>query len=229
MGTILHGGAKTTPRIRKEIQESKKSLTKLAKIYNLNIKTIAKWKKRSFTEDKRSGKIANNTILSKREEKIICESRRNLKLPLDDLYVALKDEIKTLSRSNLHRCLRRNGLSVLPKEIDPQKNKKKFVEYKIGYVHIDITSVKTKEGSCYIFVAVERKTKSVFLKLFKKMTTDNAVEFVKKLIDYFPFKIHRILTDNGAQFTFKGLLPKLQPKNKIHPFVKICQENKIHE
>jgi len=38
MGNILHLNAKTTIRIRKEIQESKESILKLAKKYSLNPK-----------------------------------------------------------------------------------------------------------------------------------------------------------------------------------------------
>ena len=49
------------------------------------------------------------------------------KLPLDDVYVALKDQIPELRRPNLHRCLKRNGLNVLPKaegEIREKRNSK---------------------------------------------------------------------------------------------------------
>ena len=45
MGNILHANAKTTPRIRKEIQESTESFVKIAKKYNINPKTAEKWKK----------------------------------------------------------------------------------------------------------------------------------------------------------------------------------------
>ena len=117
----------------------------------------------------------------------------------------------------------------MPKEIDPLKNKKKFKEYKIGFVHIDITSVQTKEGVCYIFVGVERKSKFVYLEIFKNMTTENACKFLENLINYFPFKIHRLLTDNVAQFTFAGLLAKNHPPNRIHPFLEICNKNKIKQ
>ncbi len=42
MGSILHANAKTTPRIRKEIQDSNETLKALAKRFSLNVKTIAK-------------------------------------------------------------------------------------------------------------------------------------------------------------------------------------------
>ncbi|ETZ07331.1 hypothetical protein P618_200474 [Holospora obtusa F1] len=40
MGNILHANAKTTPKIRKKIQESKDSAPTLAKRYKLNVKTV---------------------------------------------------------------------------------------------------------------------------------------------------------------------------------------------
>jgi flagellar biosynthesis/type III secretory pathway chaperone len=46
MPNILHANAKTTPRIRKKIQEFKKSISELAQTLNLNVKTIKKWKDR---------------------------------------------------------------------------------------------------------------------------------------------------------------------------------------
>jgi len=36
---------------RRAIQNSKESIAKLSKYYNLNPKTIVKWRKRSFTKD----------------------------------------------------------------------------------------------------------------------------------------------------------------------------------
>lgn len=39
MGSILHSNAKTTPKLRKEIQDSKESIAALAKRLSLNPKT----------------------------------------------------------------------------------------------------------------------------------------------------------------------------------------------
>lgn len=59
MGQILHGCAKTTEAVRRAIQNSKESITKLAEHYSLNPKTIIKWKKRSFTKDADMGPKQN--------------------------------------------------------------------------------------------------------------------------------------------------------------------------
>lgn len=227
MGSLLHGNAKTTPRIRKEIQESLESAPKLAKRLNLNIKTVLKWKKSAIVEDKRSGPTQPKSVLSETQQQVICEFRRVSKLPLDDVYIALKDQIPELSRSNLHRCLKRNGLNVLPKEDGEVREKKKFKDYPIGFVHIDITEVRTKEGKCYLFVAIDRATKYVYVELHPTMTIEVSQSFLKNLIDHCPFKITKILTDNGAQFTYALLAEHLRPKDKTHPFDLICEAHKI--
>ena len=227
MQNVLHPRATTTPRIRKEIQESKESLIVLSKRYNINPKTVTKWRKSKTIFDKKSGAIKVRTVLSDKEQAIICEFRRVTKLPLDDVFVALKSQIPVLSRSNLYRCLRRNGLNTLPREKTDKTPVKKFKNYAIGFIHIDIAQVHTSEGKAYLFVGIDRKTRSVYAEIYDKMTMKNTCVFLKNLIAHFPFKINKILTDNGAQFTYRLLAKHLTPKNKIHPFDAICKLEKI--
>ena len=47
MASVLHGSARTTPRVRAELQASKESTRTLAARYGVNPKTVAKWKKRN--------------------------------------------------------------------------------------------------------------------------------------------------------------------------------------
>lgn len=46
MAAVLHGTARTTPRVRAEVQTSKDSTRTLAARYGLNPKTVAKWRGR---------------------------------------------------------------------------------------------------------------------------------------------------------------------------------------
>ena len=58
---------------------------------------------------------------------------------------ALQPSIPHLTRSALHRCLQRHGISRLP-EIEGDKPKRqKFKRYPIGFFHIDIAEVQTAE------------------------------------------------------------------------------------
>ncbi len=229
MGEILHGSAKTTPKIRKEISESKESAAKLAKKYNLNPKTILKWKHRANFSDRRSGPSKPRSVLSEKEQAIVCEFKRVTRFSLDEIFFALKDKIPALSRSNIYRCLKRNGLNKLPKEEceNGKRQMKKFKDYPIGFTHIDIAEVRTAEGKAYLFVGIDRKTRYVFAELYDKMTQENTCIFLQNFIKSCPFKINKILTDNGAQFTYKLLAKHLTPQNKTHPFDEICNKNQI--
>ena len=50
-------------------------------------------------------------------------------LPLDDCLFALQPTIPHLTRSSLHRCLQRNGISRLPQVEGEASAKRKFKAY----------------------------------------------------------------------------------------------------
>ncbi|MCA9506884.1 MAG: hypothetical protein KC505_00500 [Myxococcales bacterium] len=121
-GQVLHGCARTTQAVRRAIQHSKESLGTLATLYNLNIKTITKWKKRKFVADAPMGpKNICSTVLSKEEEAACVAFRRHTLLPLDDCLYALQPTVPHLSRSSLHRCFQRHSINRLP-EIENEKS-----------------------------------------------------------------------------------------------------------
>ena len=122
MARVLHGSARTTPRVRAELQAAKTSSRALAAQYGINPKTILKWRKRNITADALMGpKTPKSTVLTPAEEAIVVEFRRRTLLPLDDMLGSLRDTIPTLSRSALHRCLQRHGISRLPNRGEPVK------------------------------------------------------------------------------------------------------------
>jgi transposase-like protein len=227
MGNLHHANAKTTARVRKEIPESQETICALAKRFSINPKTVLYWKHAGRVTDKKSGPTnPHSTVLNEQEEQMICEFRRLTKFSLDDVFVSLRDNIPKLTRSNLHRCLQRHGLSHLPKD-KVEKPKKKFKEYKIGYVHIDITTLHVGKQKLYLFVGIDRVCKYSYVELHERMTKEIASDFLVNFIKDCPFKIHTILTDNGAQFTYKLLAEHLRPKDKVHLFDKTCTAHSI--
>jgi len=85
MGQVHHGSATTTAAMGRAIQHSQASLRALAKRYRINPKTVAKWKKRTSTADRRTGpQEPKSTVLSIEEEAVIVIFRRHTLLPLDD-------------------------------------------------------------------------------------------------------------------------------------------------
>ena len=86
MGQILHANARTTEAIRREIRNSEESIAKAAARFNVNPKTIVKWRNREDTKDLPMGpKKIKSTILSDAEEEAIVAFRKMTELPLDDV------------------------------------------------------------------------------------------------------------------------------------------------
>ena len=201
MGQVLHGSATTTEAVRRAIQNSQESLRSLAKRYGINQKTVRKWRNRPSVADLPTGpKDPRSTVLSVEEEAIVVAFRRHTLLPLDDCLYALQATIPHLTRSSLHRCLQRHGISRLTEAEGDKPAKKKFKSYPIGFFHIDIAEVQTAEGKLYLFVGIDRTSKFAFAQLGEKANRVTASAFLVALIRATPYKIHTVLTDNGIQF-----------------------------
>ena len=229
MGQVLHGSATTTEAVRRAIQRSQESLRTLAKRHGINPKTVAKWKKRSSVADLPTGpKQPVSTVLSIEEEAIVIAFRRHTLLPLDDCLYALQATIPHLTRSSLHRCLKRHGISRLPQVEDEGGAKRKFKAYPIGYFHIDIAELRTAEGKLYLFVAIDRTSKFAFVALHETADRPTAVRFLEALIAAVPYRLHTVLTDNGIQFAD---LPRNRngwtAQYRVHRFDQICRANNI--
>jgi len=237
MGQILHGSAKTTHAVRAAIQRSQATIKELAERYDLNPKTVMKWKHRDFVEDMPMGpKQPRSTVLTPEEEAACVAFRKHTLLPLDDCLYALQATIPRLTRSSLHRLFQRHGISRLP-SVEGDKPKKKFKPYPIGYFHIDIAEVRTEEGKLYMFVAIDRTSKFAFAELHEKATRQVAGDFLRHLIEAVPYKIHTVLTDNGTHFTdpkgngwtvaeIKSMLEKGEIF-RCHSFDLACAQNDI--
>ena len=129
--------------VRRAIQHSQESLRALAKRYGINQKTVAKWKKRTSVTDLPTGPTEpKSTVLSVEDEAVIVALRRHTLLPLDDCLYALQPTIPHLSRSSLHRCLQRHGISRLPDVDGDLPVKQKFKAYPIGFFHIERAMVR---------------------------------------------------------------------------------------
>lgn len=229
MGQILHGSARTTAAVPRAIQHSQESLITLARRHGINPKTVAKWRKRTSVTDQPTGpKDAHSTVLSIDEEAIIVAFRKHTLLSLDDCLYALQATIPKLTRSSLHRCLQRHGISKLPEAPGDKEPKKNFKTYPIGYFHIDIAELRTAEGRLYLYVAIDRTSQFAFVKLVAKANRVTASAFLVALIAAVPYKIHTVLTDNGIQFTMPLRHADGPATTSIsHMFDLRCRENNI--
>ena len=172
----------------------------------INPKTVAKWRKRATVEDMRTGPSEpRSTVLTEAEEAMVVAFRRHTLLPLDDCLHALQPSIPHLTRSALHRCLQRHGISRLPDVEGDKPKRQRFRRYPIGYFHVDIAEVQTAEGKLYLFVAIDRTSKFAFVHLVQKAGKMAAAQFLRDLIAAVPYRIQTVLTDNGVQFANRSV------------------------
>jgi transposase-like protein len=230
MGQVLHGTATTTHAVREKIQNAEESVAKLAKQYGINPKTAHKWKRRESVEDLKCGRRpGQGSVLSAVDEAIIVETRRKTLLPLDDLYDLLLPQIPALTRSNLHRCLQRHGVSRLA-DLLPEEEKtatKAFKTYAPGFLHIDTAQISLGKDKWYLFVAIDRATRYVHLELHDNKRMETATAFLENALAQYPFKVGKILTDNGIEFSYNPLVEEKKPKDKEHPFAALCKAKQI--
>jgi len=208
MGQVRHGSATTTHAVRAAIQRSQASLVQLSREHGVNPKTVAKWRKRATVEDLKTGPTEpRSTVLTEAEEAMIVALRRHTLLPLDDCLYALQSSIPHLTRSALHRCLQRHGISRLPEVEGDKPKRQKFKRYPIGFFHIDIAEVQTAEGKLYLFVGIDRTAKFAVAQLVATADRKTAWEFLQHMLEVVPYQVHTVLTDNGIQFAE-------QPRNR---------------
>jgi transposase InsO family protein len=232
MAPGLHGSARTTPRVRAELQRAQAPTRGLAARYGLNPKTVAKWRRRTTTADQPMGPARpRSTVLTEAEEAIVVEFRRRTLLPLDDVLGCLREAIPRLSRSALHRCLVRHGISRLPRDDERASKRKRFAETKIGYVHIDVCELRLAEGKLFMFLAIDRVSKFVHVAFLDANTKANGATFLREVVEVFPYRIHTVLTDNGMAFADlpknRGRHPEIEAIFGGHIFDRVCDEHGI--
>ena len=207
MSQIYHSNAKTNINNREQIQKCSQTNESLAERFNISKQTASKWRNRVFVEDVSSRPKNIEYSLNELETALSISIRRCSWLPLDEVFETLLEQNKAISRSSVYRCFVKNGINQVPQE---QKDKaKKFKAYEPGYLHIDLTYLpKFKGKSNYLFVAIDRATRVLFYQIYDDKTAQSTDDFFDKCLDFFPFKITHILTDNGLEFTNKLIMSK---------------------
>jgi len=229
----LHANARTTPKTRAYIQESKKTVAELSRELGVTITTVRRWKKRDRVTDGSHTRHNLHQSTSPEEEGLIIELRQRLGLSLDDITEVMNRCVNAnLSRSSIYRCLKRNNAAKIPKDQGEDSKVGTFESTRFGYVHIDLKHLTKLEGRpAYVFVAIERTTRFVWVEIVENRDQETIGRCLENFLQSFPGTVHTILTDNGGEFTDRFAMrkpgkPSDSPTGK-HFFDKVCAKNKI--
>lgn len=222
----LHKNATTTPATRAAIRKATGTEKELAERFGVGRDTVRKWRHRDSTADASHTPHRLQTTLNAWQEEVVIYLRQQLLLPLDDLLAVVREFIEPkMSRSALARLLARRGHSRLPKPEAEPRVVKRFKPYEPGYVHIDVKylpQMADESQRRYVFVAIDRATRWVFISIKTQRTAAAARSFLNALAKAIPFKIRTILTDNGTEFTDRLFGGRARGPSGEHEFDKLC-------
>jgi len=183
----LHKQTTTTPKIRAAVLASDEPAWVVAERYGISEQTVWKWRKRNSVYDRSHTAHRLQTKLTPAQEAVAVSLRKSLLLPLDDLLAVVREFLNpNVSSSGLDRCLRWHGVGNLrdlkPAALRPAH--KQFKAYEPGYLHVDVKYLPqmADEGRRrYLFVAIDRATRWVFVRIYPAKTAANARRFLRYL------------------------------------------------
>jgi len=92
--------------------------------------------------------------------------------------------------------------------------KRKFEAYSIGYFNIHTAEVRPSQGDLYPIVAIDRTPKFAFVELHEKVARRTAADFVRRLIEAVPHKVHTVLTTTEPTLPTLPARPSSAPPKK---------------
>lgn len=226
-----HAKAKTNQYQRKRIKESKSPYRTMAKELGVSVTTVAKWKKRDDFKDKSSRPKNIKTAVPLTLHPVIEMLRKDWFCDMDVIWQALRQSVlPQLSRSSVYRHLVRAGLGDR-KVLRPTKPRVvgKFRVCPPGFLHIDVFCLPRIDGKRrYLFAAIDRATRALTMQVYDRREAENAKLFLEHCRRFYPFRIYRILTDNGGEFTNRYYRNVRGGRAQgIHPFAEACRKARI--
>lgn len=136
---------------------------------------------------------------------------------------------KRSSPNGVYRILKRAGLIRAHR-----KNRKKFQRKYAALlkapgekVQVDVKylgKVAGKTFRLYQYTAIDCFSKLQFVSLYPQLSPQTSVDFLRRLVDFFPFRLQTVQTDNGPEFTYR-FWPHVR---KPHPFEEALQSYSFH-
>lgn len=201
-----------TPRIRAlavRMVRSGKSTRETARYFGYNQSSISRWCKKAGNDYVESIETIRSTpkrspnALSEKIIGHIIRTRIESGRCAEVVHEILKQEETKVSLSSVKRVISRYGLL---KKRSPWKRKRVYPPRpdakKAGIlVQMDtIHFVDKNNKRTYVYTVLDVYSRYGYAVLSQKANCYQSIKFLKKVINYFPFRIHTIQTDNGPEF-----------------------------
>lgn len=153
----------------------------------------------------------------------------------------LRDDGYAVTRYKIERYLDQSGLrniypcSTKKRQKDKKRRKhtkKVFVSEPGAHTQMDVkyqNSLLENKKSAYVYNFVDHASNWSFKFAYSKISAKNTEDFMERLLKECPFKIKRLQTDNGVEFTYKWA-SKNADDPKEHPLLRLCaREGIVHK
>jgi len=200
------------PRVRAtavRMVRSGKSTREVARYFGYNQSSIVRWCKKAGIvvgariETESSAPKTHPKSLSREIVGRIIHARLKTRRCAEVVYETLKAEGVKVSLSSVKRKLSRYGLL---KKRSPWKKKRTYPvrpEAKTPGILVQMDTIHFVDRyrkRTYVYTALDVYSRYGFAILAKKIGAKPSINFLKKVIRYFPFDIQNIQTDNGPEF-----------------------------
>ena len=109
----------------------------------------------------------------------------------------------------------------------PRPKHKAFKAYEPDYLHVDVKylpQMADESSRRYLFVAIDRATRWVFIRICKFKTAANARRYLRDLERACPMRIRTILMDYGREFTDRLFGLRKRAATGQHAFHHLCSD-----
>lgn len=215
------------------VVEKKVTVRQMAEIAPFGERTLKRWIARYKTggeaallPDSRRPKTNPNETPIRIKERIL-ELRREEELCAIKLKWELEEEGIVLHERTIGKILKDKGVTrqYRSRKGTPIRPGKSRLPGRMGEIDVKYVSVKINEQQYFQYTAVDCATRWRFLEIFDTQSNDSIIRFLFHVVEWFPWTIQAIKTDNYATFTNRYVgYPKSsdRAKAKLHPLDEEC-------
>ena len=224
-----HANARTNVQQRQRIRQSRDPYRVQARQLGVSVATIAKWKQRPVPQDASSRPRRIHKALPPELEPVLAALRQEWLLDLDAVWQALRQSLfPQLSRSAVYRELVRLPLQRLA-ALRPQARRARgrFRACPPGFLHLDVFYLPRLDGRRRsLCLAIDRATRLLTVQVYAAHKAASGVAFLAHCQRFYPFRVYRLLTDNGRECTLRGYRAR-GTTTDVHAFTQACRRARI--
>ena len=192
----------------------KHGVTKAADRYHLSRKTVYKWMGRydgTVSSLNDQSHRPHHSPRAHTEEEILAIVRRLRRHGWKDLILVYQELVEKAGYTRSYGGFKRVAEWLRKGKVEEKKRQKRknkpyaAAEFPGQKVQIDVKYVPREcaaDGKQYYeFIAVDEYSRWTFRYMYEERSTYSARDFLIRFLNAFPYKVYRVQTDNGSEFT----------------------------